>query len=77
MITGMARAWSGFICGVISAFVSNFFFGQGPWTPWQMFAFGLGGLFMGLLVRKRHNGKALLDTGKTPVSIVGAVMIMV
>lgn len=79
MITGMALGpQSGFICGVISAFVSNFFFGQGPWTPWQMFAFGLGGLLMGLLVKKRHNGKILLDPEKRlTVSIAGAVMIMV
>ena len=26
--------------------------GQGPWTPWQMFAYGIGGLLAGLLARK-------------------------
>ena len=34
MICGMAFGReSGFLCGSLSAFVSNFFFGQGPWTP--------------------------------------------
>src|SRR3954470_2479040 len=33
-----------FVVGATSALVSNFFFGQGPWTPWQMVAFGLVGV---------------------------------
>ncbi|WP_243129582.1 ECF transporter S component [Clostridium sp. HBUAS56017] len=40
---------AGFLTGALSAFVSNFFFGQGPWTPWQMFAFGLVGFLAGLI----------------------------
>jgi energy-coupling factor transport system substrate-specific component len=40
---------SGFIVGALSGFVSNFIFGQGPWTPWQMFAFGMTGFVAGLL----------------------------
>ena len=45
MICGMALGpQAGFMTGSISAFVSNFIFGQGAWTPWQMFAFGLAGL---------------------------------
>lgn len=32
---------AGFLTGAVSGFVSNFLFGQGPWTPWQMFAFGI------------------------------------
>jgi uncharacterized membrane protein len=43
---------AGFLVGAVSAFVSNLFFGQGPWTPWQMFAFGLIGFFSGLLFRR-------------------------
>ncbi len=39
----------GFIIGALSAFVSNLFLGQGPWTPWQMLCWGLIGLFAGLL----------------------------
>ena len=38
----------GFLVGSLVAFLSNFFFGQGPWTPWQMFAFGLIGLLAGV-----------------------------
>ena len=30
-------AESGFLVGAVTGFVSNFFMGQGPWTPWQMF----------------------------------------
>ena len=32
---------TGFLTGALTAFVSNFIFGQGPWTPWQMFTWGL------------------------------------
>lgn len=38
----------GFLVGAVAAFVSNFFFGQGPWTPWQMISFGMMGLVSGL-----------------------------
>ena len=49
MLTGIAfGAEAGFLCGAISAFASNFIFGQGPWTPWQMFAYGIGGMLAGL-----------------------------
>lgn len=34
-------AETGFLVGVLSGLVSNFVFGQGPWTPFQMIAFGL------------------------------------
>ena len=40
---------AGFICGAMTALISNFYFGQGPWTPYQMLAWGLVGLFAGLL----------------------------
>ena len=39
----------GFATGALAAFISNFFFGQGPWTPWQMFAYGIIGFTAGLL----------------------------
>ncbi|WP_317854076.1 ECF transporter S component [Chakrabartyella piscis] len=42
----------GFLVGAITAFASNMFFGQGPWTPWQMFAFGIIGFLAGILFRK-------------------------
>lgn len=43
---------TGFLVGAVTGFVSNFFFGQGPWTPWQMFAFGIIGFISGILFRK-------------------------
>ncbi len=43
---------TGFLVGAIAGFVSNFFFGQGPWTPWQMFAFGIIGFIAGILFKK-------------------------
>ena len=50
IISGAALgAQSGFMVGALSGFVSNFIFGQGPWTPWQMFAFGIIGFFAGVI----------------------------
>lgn len=52
MITGMAfGVKAGFITGAMSAFVSNFFFGQGPWTLFQMAGYGVAGV-IAALVRK-------------------------
>jgi hypothetical protein len=39
----------GFAVGALSGLVSNFWFGQGPWTPWQMAAWGLCGVLGALL----------------------------
>lgn len=53
MITGMEFGTAaGFLTGAISGFVSNFIFGQGPWTPWQMFAYGVAGCLAGILAKK-------------------------
>lgn len=41
-------AESGFIVGAVAAIVSNIFLGQGPWTPWQMYAWGMIGMTAGL-----------------------------
>jgi len=43
---------AGFLVGAVTGFVSNMFMGQGPWTPWQMFAFGIIGFLAGVLFRK-------------------------
>lgn len=52
MLTGVAFGpEAGFLCGAISGFASNFLFGQGPWTPWQMFAYGVAGLLGGAFAR--------------------------
>lgn len=40
---------SGFMVGALAALASNFFFGQGSWTPWQMYAWGMVGYGAGLL----------------------------
>ena len=40
---------SGFVVGAVAALASNVFFGQGPWTPWQMYAWGLVGYVGGVL----------------------------
>ena len=53
MVTGVVfGAEAGFIAGSMSALVSNFFLGQGPWTPWQMFAWGMAGYTAGLLAHR-------------------------
>ncbi len=50
VLTGMYLGGeAGFLCGALTAVISNFYFGQGPWTPFQMFAFGILGLFAGAL----------------------------
>ncbi|OPX92378.1 MAG: hypothetical protein A4E53_00535 [Pelotomaculum sp. PtaB.Bin104] len=44
IVTGYVfGARTGFMVGSTAALASNFFLGQGPWTPWQMFAWGLAG----------------------------------
>lgn len=49
-ITGFSLgAEAGFLTGATSALVSNMFFGQGPWTPFQMFTWGMIGFIAGLL----------------------------
>ena len=53
---------SGFLCGSLSAFVSNFFFGQGPWTPFQMIAWGSIGWFSGMLNRTGQMEKRRIRT---------------
>ncbi len=56
MITGMAfGAEAGFLTGAIAIFASNFLFAQGPWTPWQMLAYGIAGFLPGLLFHKRQH----------------------
>ena len=40
---------AGFMAGALSALISNIYFGQGPWTPFQMFAWGIVGLLAGIL----------------------------
>jgi Prenyltransferase and squalene oxidase repeat len=46
---------AGFAVGALSALVSNFWFGQGPWTPWQMAAWGLCGILGAALALGARN----------------------
>jgi Prenyltransferase and squalene oxidase repeat len=43
----------GFAVGALTAVVSNFWFGQGPWTPWQMAGWGLCGILGAALAMVR------------------------
>lgn len=56
----------GFLIGVITAFVSNIFLGQGPWTPWQMFACGFIGFISGFMYKKEALPKTTV-----PICIFG------
>lgn len=50
MLSGFVfGAESGLVIGSVAALASNMILGQGPWTPWQMLAWGLVGLTAGLL----------------------------
>ncbi len=72
ILTGIAFGGQvGFLCGAMSLFVSNFFFGQGPWTPWQMFAYGVAGLLAGILF-----GAGRIPRKRIPLTIFGAVCVM-
>lgn len=51
---------AGFLVGVLSALLSNFYFGQGPWTPFQMLAWGMVGLLAGFMADPLKRSKCLL-----------------
>lgn len=79
IISGLAFGGeAGFLVGAVTGFVSNMFFGQGPWTPWQMFAFGIIGFLAGILFRKgilRRNTIALcIFGGLATFFIYGGIM---
>lgn len=63
-------AEKGYIIGAFTAFISNFIFGQGFWTPYQMLALGLVGLLAGLLFKK-------IKANKYTMASVGFVLIFV
>ena len=66
---------SGFLVGALAAVISNFYFGQGPWTPFQMLAWGLIGLFAGLLSRPlRRSRAAIIVYGVISGIVYSAVM---
>ncbi len=77
IITAVAfNAEAGFMTGAAAGLVSNFFFGQGPWTPWQMLGFGLVGFLAGLVFYDRAVKKLpLLLYGFFSVLIVYGVIV--
>ncbi len=61
---------TGFLTGALAAFVSNFFMGQGPWTPWQMFALGIIGFLAGLMFK-------ILPKKRLPMCIFGGLAALI
>ena len=63
-LTVLAGMWfggeAGFLVGSLSALLSGFYFGLGPWLPFQMLAWGLIGLFAGLLRKPLKKSLPLL-----------------
>ena len=62
---------TGFLVGAMSMLTSNVLFGQGPWTPFQMFAMGLIGFLACVSFQK-----GLLRAGRAPLAIFGAVSVV-
>jgi energy-coupling factor transport system substrate-specific component len=63
----------GFAVGALAALTSNFFFGQGPWTPWQMAAWAATGVLGAMLawgMRTRGRADAPPPLGRWPLAIV-------
>lgn len=67
---------SGFVVGAVAALVSNFFFGQGSWTPWQMYAWGLVGYLGGVLAERGllERRGALYAYGFASALMYGAIL---
>ena len=73
ILTGVAFGGeAGFMVGAMTMLCSNVLFGQGPWTPWQMFAMGTMGLLSGILFRK-----GLLHRDRTILSVFGFLVTLV
>ena len=69
IITGVALGPRiGFLTGALSAFISNFFFAQGPWTPCQMFALGMTGMISAAIIRKSS-----LFARPLPMALIGGI----
>lgn len=53
----------GFFVGSLSMFLSNFLFGQGAWTPFQMFGMGLAAFLIGMIFEdsKLKNNRIVLS----------------
>ena len=78
IISGVALGGeTGFLVGAMSMLVSNMMFGQGPWTPYQMFAMGIIGFLAGILFRKgvirRTRGSLCIFGALATVIIYGGI----
>ena len=58
----------GFMIGALTMLVTNVFFGQGPWTPWQMFSMGFVGYLAGVMESRGRLGR------RWSVAAFGALM---
>lgn len=63
---------TGFLVGAVSMLVSNIMYGQGPWTPWQMFAMGMVGFLAGVVLKKK-----LIPSTPLPLALFGAFLTVV
>ncbi len=69
---------NGFLVGAVTMLASNMIFGQGPWTPWQMFAMGLIGFFAGFLFQgMKKNGFYNRIAGRIAIGIFGIISAVV
>ncbi|HET8814542.1 MAG TPA: hypothetical protein VFM51_06265, partial [Solirubrobacterales bacterium] len=50
----------GFAVGALTGLVSNFWFGQGPWTPWQMAGWGMCGVLGAAVAVGSRNANRLV-----------------
>jgi len=77
LIAGYALGGApGFAVGALAGLTSNFFFGQGPWTPWQMAAWGATGILGAWLawgMRARTGTPHARAMGRWPLAIVCGV----
>ncbi len=70
LISGYALGGApGYVVGAVAALTSNFFFGQGPWTPWQMAGWGITGIAGALLARVTRG-----HIGRLPLALVSFVL---
>ncbi len=75
VITGICFGKSaGRLTGTLAAFVSNFLFGQGPLTPWQMLGFGLCGFLSGAFLCGNGELRVKLRKNKYFVAFFGGFL---
>ncbi len=63
---------TGFLVGAVTMLASNVFFGQGIWTPWQMFAMGTIGFLAGAVFNHK-----ILPVNKISLSLFGFLAVLI